>query len=220
MTKKQQQKEIKFPAPAGKLDFETKREVLGTGIGLVPAFIKRKKNSAETESGGGGPSPGPRGASAHPPQAFPRTIDLKAEQLVPGLVKSASWEERIHKGGIDVLGRRGLAGLGSGVADRSHFVGPSAMQTGQQTLLETMRSVSVVGRERLPSSAFFHPLQNCGGMSFPEGHHVRLLEILIEEMYQVGWLDRELSLNDNYLLLTTTLPLPINGSYDLLRCNR
>lgn len=65
MTKKQQQKEIKFPAPAGKLDCETKREVLGTGIGLVPAFIKQKKNSAETESGGGGPSSGPPGGILH-----------------------------------------------------------------------------------------------------------------------------------------------------------
>lgn len=77
----------------------------------------------------------------------------------------------------------------------------------------------MVGKERLPSSAFSHPLQNCGGMSFPEGHHVGLLEILIEEMYQVGWLHGEPSLNDNYLLITIILPLPINSSYDILGCN-
>lgn len=36
-------------------------------------------------------------------------MDLRVEQLVPGLVTSAEWEkeERIHKGGVDVLGRRG-----------------------------------------------------------------------------------------------------------------
>lgn len=50
-----------------------------------------------------------RGAFADHPQAFPRAMDPRVEKLVPGLVTSAEWEkeERIHKGGVDVLGTRG-----------------------------------------------------------------------------------------------------------------